>query len=349
MELWDIYDENGRPTGRTHPRGALQKPGEYHLVCTVILFNETGELLCTHRSPEKKLAPNMWESPGGGVQAGEDSLTASIRELGEEIGLTLEREQLTLLYRDKRADFFMDTYAGLVDVDLDSLRFQPGETDGARWLTLDEWERLARAGEILTPAKGEFFKVLREFATGKPPVCWQADKGDTGLREEIKALQALAWPEFAGEPWPEKEHLISFFQMKGAQPIAHVAVQGTEFELKGQRYQACGIAEVVTHPDHRGQGCALRLLRQANAYTRQAGADVCIFTCKPELVPLYEKAGWAACPDLCLVGGTAEKPFPSSSLGLTVMMALLSPKALAHAGDFSDTQVVLPLGEGRLW
>ncbi len=51
MELWDIYDETGRPTGRTPPRGALQQPGDYHLVCTVILLNKKGQLLCTHRAP----------------------------------------------------------------------------------------------------------------------------------------------------------------------------------------------------------------------------------------------------------------------------------------------------------
>ncbi len=163
MELWDIYDENGLTTGRTHPRGAPQKPGEYHLVCTVILFNEKGDLLCTHRSPEKTLAPNMWESPGGGVLAGEDSLSGAIREIGEELGLTLAREQLTLLYRERREEFFMDVFVGRVDVALSSLRFQPGETDGARWLSIDEWERMARAGEILTPAKGEFFGILRKF------------------------------------------------------------------------------------------------------------------------------------------------------------------------------------------
>jgi len=351
MELWDIYDEEGRPTGRTHPRGAAQLPGEYHLACTVILFNKKGELLCSHRSPEKKLCPNMWESPGGGVQAGEDSLTAAIREIGEELGLALRPEQLTLLYRDRRTDFFMDTYVGQADIPLSSLRFQPGETDGARWLPLDEWERLARAGEILTPAKGEFFSILREFVTGttEPILCWSAPYGDAGLKEKIMALQAIAWPMYAESPWPEKEHLISFCQMDGAQLAAHVSVQGLEFTHKGRRYSACGIAEVVTHPDYRGRGLALRLLRRANAYTRQRQADVCIFTCDPNLVPLYKKAGWQACPDLCLTGGTEEKPFPSSGLGLTVMAALLSPKAISHAADFVDTEIIIPLGENQLW
>lgn len=351
MELWDIYDETGRPTGRTHPRGAAQKPGEYHLACTVVLINQKGELLCTHRSPEKELCPNMWESPGGGVQAGEDSLTAAVRELREEIGLQLEPGQLCLLYRDKRQDFFMDTYAGRVDVALDSLRFQPGETDGAQWLSLDEWERLATAGEILTPAKGEFFHVLRDFAKedSGDVLCWSREEGGAELKEKITALQALAWPEFAGSPWPEEEHLFSLCRMEGPLLAAHAAVMGTHFTLKGQRYWACGLAEVVTHPSCRGKGYALSLLRRAFSAIRQRGADVCLFTCKPELVPLYEKAGFTPCPDLDLVGGSEEKPFPSSSLGLTVMLALLSPRALSHGGDFTHTPLALPLGEGKLW
>lgn len=162
MELWDIYDEEGQPTGRTHSRMEPLQPGDYHLVVTVVLVNSRREVLCTHRSPEKLYCPDMWESPGGGVLAGEDSLSAAVREIKEEIGLSLEPEQLAWLYRDKRQDFFMDVFSGRMDVPVEALRFQPGETDGAMWLPLDKWEQMAQAGEILTPAKGEFFQILRQ-------------------------------------------------------------------------------------------------------------------------------------------------------------------------------------------
>lgn len=346
MELWDIYDENGRPTGRTHPRGAPMQPGEYHLACTVVLINKKGEVLCTRRAPEKELCPGMWESPGGGVQAGESSLSAAVRELGEETGLALEPGQLALLYRDKRPDFFMDVFGGHMDFPAESLHLQPGETDGAKWIPLDAWEEMARAGEILTPAKGEFFSILRGFAH---TLRWPQDSPSPALRQKILALQATAWPELAGDPWPEGDHMASFCWMEGEEPLAHAAVMGRGIKYKGEGYFACGIGEVVTRPDARGRGLALQVLRQAERFIRGSGADLCLFTCKPELAALYGKAGWEARPGLCLVGGSQEEPFPSSSLGLTAMVGLYSQKALAHQEDFAQGEVFLGLGAGRLW
>lgn len=345
MELWDIYDGECRPTGRVHPRGAPQLPGEYHLAVTVVFVNSHREVLCTRRAPEKDLCPHMWESPGGGVQAGEDSLRAAVREIQEETGLRLKPEQLTLLYRDKRESFFMDAYGVRMDFPVEALRFQPGETDGAMWLPIGEWEGLAQAGKILTPAKGDFFQIVRDFAN---TLRWPLDDPSPGLRQQIQDLQALAWPEFAGAPWPSKEHVASFCLFRQGRLAAHVAVVGTEIVYKGVAYSVCGIAEVVTHPDARRDGCALRLLRLAEGHIR-CRADLCLFTCQPALVPLYEKAGWQPRPGLCLVGGTQEEPFPSDSLGLATMVGLYSEKARTHQEDFTDGRVFLGLGVGELW
>ena len=39
MELWDLYDENRIPLGRTHPRGTPLPEGTYHLAVIVVILN----------------------------------------------------------------------------------------------------------------------------------------------------------------------------------------------------------------------------------------------------------------------------------------------------------------------
>ena len=111
MEILDIYDSNGNPTGRTHQRYTPLGPGEFCLAAAVIIYNSAGEILCTLRSPDKKLAPNQWESPGGSVLAGETSREGAVRELWEETGIPASADELRLLGRSKLRDVFLDVYA----------------------------------------------------------------------------------------------------------------------------------------------------------------------------------------------------------------------------------------------
>jgi len=97
MELWDVYDRNRKPLGRTHRRGNLLAKGEYHISVFVWVFNSAGEVLLTKRSPEKPSFPNMWAMTGGAVLAGEDSLHAVQRELFEETGIRASYEEFTLM------------------------------------------------------------------------------------------------------------------------------------------------------------------------------------------------------------------------------------------------------------
>lgn len=53
MELWDIYDETGRKTGRFHVRGTPMQPGDCHLGAIIVVVNHSRDILCTLRSPEK--------------------------------------------------------------------------------------------------------------------------------------------------------------------------------------------------------------------------------------------------------------------------------------------------------
>ncbi len=147
-ELWDVYDENRRLTGRTHRRGVPLEKGEYHLVVYVWMLNSRGEFLVTKRSPNKGFA-NMWESTGGSALAGDDSLTAALREVKEKTGLTLDPDRGTRIATYRRADFFGDVWLFRQDFALSDVVLQPGETIDKAYMGKETIRQLFQRGEFV--------------------------------------------------------------------------------------------------------------------------------------------------------------------------------------------------------
>jgi len=148
QELWDVYDENRRPTGRLHPRGKELAPGDYHLVVHVWIRDSRGRYLLTKRSPNKGYG-GMWESPGGAAQAGDDSLSACLREIREETGLRLdpERGRVVKSYTDDH--FICDVWLFKQDFRLEDVVLQPGETCDRRYATKEEIRKMHREGHFV--------------------------------------------------------------------------------------------------------------------------------------------------------------------------------------------------------
>ena len=54
MELWDIYDKDKKPTGRTMKRNDwCLKEGEYHLSVLGVIQRQDGKYLITKRAADK--------------------------------------------------------------------------------------------------------------------------------------------------------------------------------------------------------------------------------------------------------------------------------------------------------
>lgn len=51
MELWDLYDSERNPLGRTHVRGEAFAEGEYYVCVEVWIRNSKGEFLIQKRHP----------------------------------------------------------------------------------------------------------------------------------------------------------------------------------------------------------------------------------------------------------------------------------------------------------
>lgn len=136
-ELWDIYDSDRNATGRIHRRGDEMEEGEYHLVVHVWIRHPDGRFLMTRRSPNKGF-PLLWETTGGSALAGDDSLTAALREAMEETGLSLVPEKGRIIHRYTLTDTHYDVWLFSHDFTLDDVTLQEGETCGKRLSTRQE-------------------------------------------------------------------------------------------------------------------------------------------------------------------------------------------------------------------
>lgn len=148
MELVDIYDAQGHPTGVARDRSEPLQEGEYLLAVGVWIVDGENCILLTQRSPEKCWAPGKWENTAGHAQAGEDCPTAILREIREETGLVVSKEQLVPLGSACTGHYLGENYGLRLQQRPEHLTLQPGETCAAKWVTPEELEAMARDGEL---------------------------------------------------------------------------------------------------------------------------------------------------------------------------------------------------------
>ncbi len=157
MEFNDIYDENRRPTGRLHRRGTRWRRGEFGLVVCVWVYDGRGNLLLTRRAPQKSFA-GTWENSGGAAKAGETSRQAIARELLEETGIRAEEEEFELLESGREGNTYFDYYCLKRSTPLSDIVLLPGETDSAKWVTMDECYDMVRSRQICTVIGKQFLR-----------------------------------------------------------------------------------------------------------------------------------------------------------------------------------------------
>ncbi len=144
MEHWELFDRNGTPLGRKIRRGERLHTGEYHKVVHIWIVNSVDRVLIQRRSKHRKLMPNVWAVTSGSVIAGEDSLTAARRELGEELGIHLPETEFKSLGRLVRRNSLCDVWLVRRDIAVPDMRLQREEVSQARWVTVEQLTEMLR-------------------------------------------------------------------------------------------------------------------------------------------------------------------------------------------------------------
>ncbi|MCI2047506.1 MAG: NUDIX hydrolase [Faecalibacterium sp.] len=151
-EMIDLYNRQRHPLNQTAERGAPLSAGCYRVVVTGWIESAKGAFLMVRRKAGPAANDGLWEAPGGGVQAGETSLAAVLREVKEELGIEPDIKTVKLFSSERQdsAHAFYDVFLLRADTKLDELTVNADELAEARWMMPADIDELSRAG-LLSP------------------------------------------------------------------------------------------------------------------------------------------------------------------------------------------------------
>ena len=142
MELLDVYDDNAKKTGKVVERGSDDshfEKGEHIAVAIVYIENSKGEFLIQKTSKEKG---GRYSSTGGHVDHDEEPIDSIIREITEELGLNISKDEIEdlgylLVDFPVRFVFYLKK-----DIDINDLTIQKEEVESVSFMTIDEIRKL---------------------------------------------------------------------------------------------------------------------------------------------------------------------------------------------------------------
>ena len=84
-----------------------------------------------------------------GVLSGETTKQAAVREAQEEIGLSVEESELSLLEVYQHKNYFMDILVVKKDVEVNKLTLQAEEVVEAKWVSHEELLQMVEAKQMV--------------------------------------------------------------------------------------------------------------------------------------------------------------------------------------------------------
>lgn len=138
MELLDVYDDNGRRTGKVVERGKKDQdflPEEHIAVAIIYIENTKGEFLIQKTSKQKG---GIYSSTGGHVIHDEEPIDTIKREVKEELGIDISKDNIVdlgYLVFDFPIRFIFYLKK---DIDLKDVVLQEDEVESVSYMTENE-------------------------------------------------------------------------------------------------------------------------------------------------------------------------------------------------------------------
>ncbi|NIJ46499.1 isopentenyldiphosphate isomerase [Wenyingzhuangia heitensis] len=169
-ELIDIVNLMGQPTGNACMKSFAHQNGILHASVHIWFYHQNGKILIQKRNKKKEIYPNLWDvSVAGHVASEENFLDGAIREIKEEVDLTVIKDQLIYkgIWEEKHAhsNGLIDheihhIYLTELKTNLTDLTPQPEEVSDLKLVTLDYLENNYKDTTYFVPHDVEYYKHI---------------------------------------------------------------------------------------------------------------------------------------------------------------------------------------------
>jgi len=150
-ELIDILDKNGEFNGKTELKSKAHQLGLYHATVHIWLYTVNGQILLQKRVDYKDTFPGLWDiSVAGHIETGELKKNAAIREIREELGLSVSKDQLEFIkihvaHKQPKTNLFdnefNNIYLSILDYPINNLRLQKDEVADIKLMFIKDFEK----------------------------------------------------------------------------------------------------------------------------------------------------------------------------------------------------------------
>lgn len=137
-ELLFVVDEYDSPV-IPRPRHETHEKNLWHRTAHIWIVNDKKQLLCQKRSAMKDQFPDLWEPfIGGHIGPGDDYFAGAVKEVQEETGIPIEKQQLNLvkIYKDHETYEFRGVFYYRWNGKLDELISEKEEVDEVQWVDI---------------------------------------------------------------------------------------------------------------------------------------------------------------------------------------------------------------------